>query len=797
MGHGLSLHKVGQLVGVSVVAGVLIAALALPAVGGTGITARNIATSFMNLPADLERPPPPERSTMLDTEGGVIADIYDQNRELVDLEDMAPIAQDAIIAIEDGRFYEHGGFDFQGTFRAALRTIQGQTEGGSSITQQYVKNILIESADSQEELESAREETLDRKIRELRYAASLEQEMSKAEILEGYLNIAYFGDGAYGLESAAQHYFGINAEELDLSQASLLAGIVRYPYQYNPRTNPEPAMDRRQTVLNGMVETEAITEDDAAEIREEEELDLDVSEPDNGCMPATAPFFCDYVVHEIEGDEQFGEDAAERARWLRTAGLEIHTTLHPDMQESAQEAVDSWVPRENESGKVAAEVLVEPGTGEIRAMAQSRNFGPDEGNQGETSINFTAGYDHGGSTGFQPGSTFKPVALAAALDQGMGFGTAFNAPGSTTVSGQVNCNGGRLPEWTMSNAGDSDAGRLDMVGGTQESSNTYFAQLQAQAGLCETIEMAETLGLERGDGTSFDNPNTQANNSFTLGSEEVAPIDLANTYATFASGGELCEPLPFTRIEDNQSDNTIELNSDCEQVIDSEVADGVSHLLQQTFDGGTADGLGIGRPVAGKTGTTDGGAAAWFAGFTPNLAGTVFVGDPRGPQQYPLRNVTLGDRTYGFVYGATIPGPIWQDTFQGAVEHIPEEDFPGPPSQFQSGGGDTTPASHNDSDSDNGGVPDVTGQPEQAAVSALEDAGYTASVADNPISSTESAGSVAAVNPNPGTTLPDGATVNVFLSAQDDSAASSAIPGDPIATLPTTQRDAASAAESR
>ncbi|MDS1270002.1 penicillin-binding protein [Lipingzhangella sp. LS1_29] len=732
------------------------------------------------MPADLETPPPPERSTMLDTEGGVIADIYDQNRELIDLEDMAPIAQDAMIAIEDNRFYEHGGFDFQGTFRAALRTLQGQTEGGSSITQQYVKNILIESAESQEELEAAREETLDRKIRELRYAASLEQDMTKDEILEGYLNIAYFGDGAYGLESAAQHYFGVSADELDLSQSSLLAGIVRYPYQYNPRTNPEQAMDRRQTVLNGMVDAEMITEEEADEVRAEEELDLDVSEPDNGCMPATAPFFCDYIVREIEQNEEFGEDAAERARWLRTAGLEIHTTLHPDMQQAAQDAVDSWVPRDNESRKVAAQVLIEPGTGEIRAMAQSRDYGPDESNLGETSINFMADYDHGGSTGFQPGSTFKPITLAAALDQGMGFGTSYDSPGSTTVSGQVNCNGGRLPSWTMSNAGDSDAGRLDMVGGTQQSSNTYFAQLQADVGLCETIEMAETLGLQRGDGTSFDNPNTQANNSFTLGSEEISPMGLANAYATFASGGELCEPLPFTRIEDNQSDTTIELESDCEQVIDSDVADGVSYLLQQTFSGGTADGLEIGRPAAGKTGTTDGGAAAWFAGYTPNLAGTVFVGDPRGPQNYPLRNITLGGRHYSFVYGATIPGPIWQETFQESVQHIPNEDFPAAPSQYRSGGGNATQASQQ-----SGGVPDVVGQSEQAAVSTLEEAGYTVNVSDNPIRSEEAAGSVAAVNPNPGTALPSGATVNVFLSADDNTDATSAIPGDPISLQPT------------
>ncbi|HLU99491.1 MAG TPA: biosynthetic peptidoglycan transglycosylase, partial [Thermobifida alba] len=216
------LQKLGQLFGVSVAAGVLVAALVAPVLGGIGITARNVATGFLNMPSELETPPPPQRSIIYDAEGGVIAEVYDQNRELVELDQIAPIMQEAIIAIEDSRFYEHGGLDIMGTFRAALRTIAGRTQGGSSITQQYVKNVLIESATSQAEQEEARETTLGRKVRELRYAIALEQRMSKDEILEGYLNIAYFGDGAYGAESAAQHFFSVSASELTLGQAATL-----------------------------------------------------------------------------------------------------------------------------------------------------------------------------------------------------------------------------------------------------------------------------------------------------------------------------------------------------------------------------------------------------------------------------------------------------------------------------------------------------------------------------------------------------------------------------------------------
>ncbi|MFC4564022.1 penicillin-binding protein [Nocardiopsis mangrovi] len=773
------LQKISQLLGVGIVAGVLVAALALPAVGGLGITARNVATGFLNMPSELETPPPPQRSEILDRDGEVIAEIYDQNRELVDLDDMSPVMQEAIIAIEDARFYEHGGIDISGTFRAALRTLSGSTQGGSSLTQQYVKNVLVESATTQAEQEEARETTISRKVRELRYAVTLEQRMSKDEILEGYLNIAYFGDGAYGVESAARHYFGIGADELNLEQSAALAGAVRYPYLYNLRLNPEDGTERRDIVLDRMVDVGAVTADEAEEAKATE-LELDVSNPSNGCMPSDQPFFCDYVVQEIEKNDQFGEDETERARWLRTAGLQIHTTLDADMQSAAQDAVDKWVPRTNESRKVAAEVLIEPGTGEIRGMVQSRNYGPDESRLGETSINFATDSERGGSTGFQAGSTFKAFTLAAALEQGLGFGTSFSSANSTTVTGQRNCDGAPLAPWPVSNAGDTKgSGSNNMISGTKGSVNTYFALLQKRVGLCDVIEMSEKLGVHRADGESFDNERTQGNNSFTLGSEEVSPMTVANAYATFASGGVYCEPQAITKIEDRQSGRTIEIDSECERAIDEDVAAGVSYLLQQTFRGGTTNGLGIGRPAAAKTGTTDGSASAWLAGYTPNLASAVFVGDPRGPQNYPLRNVTIGDRHYGEVFGATIPGPIWQETMRAAVAELDEEDFPGAPSRFGSTSGsprdnDTRPASNE------AGVPDVIGMSQDSAVSMLEEAGFRVSVSGTRVRSSEPGDTVAAVNPDPGTPLAEGATVNVFLSNGTGSDRTTSVPDDGV-----------------
>ncbi|GAB2514168.1 penicillin-binding protein [Nocardiopsis aegyptia] len=761
------LQRISQLVVVGAIAGLLVAALALPAIGGLGITARNVASGFLDMPGNLETPPPPQRSTIYDSEGGVIAEIFDQNRELVEIEDVSPVMIDAIMAIEDANFYEHGGLDVAGTLRAAVRTLGGNTQGASSITQQYVKNVQIEAATSQEELDEAREETIARKIRELRYAIALEQRMSKDEILEGYLNIAYFSDGAYGVESAAQHFFQVPASELELHQAATIAGLVRYPYLYNPRFFPEQTIERRNVVLDRMVATGAITEAEAAEAKTED-MDLELDTPPNGCVPSDQPFFCDYVVQEIEQDEAFGPSETERARWLRTAGLEIHTTLDPQTQESGQDAVDKWVPRQNESRKVAAEVIIEPGTGQILGMVQSRNYGPDESKLGETSINFATDADRGGSSGFQAGSTFKAITLATALDKGMPYSTSFPSPASVSVSGQRSCNGGTLSTWTPSNAGDSNEGVHNMVSGTKASSNTFFAQLQRRAGICDVMQMAERLGLKRADGTLFtENPNSLANSSFTLGSEEVSPLRVANAYATFASGGIYCEPQAITRIEDRQAGTTIEMEPECERAIDEDVAHGVTYLLSQTFNGGTTTGLGIGRPAFAKTGTTDGSAAAWFAGGTPTMASAVFVGDPRGPQQYPLRNVTIGDRYYGVVYGATIPGPIWQETMRGAHEGLETENLPSSPSKFGSTSAPRQPRPTDDASpaSDPGGVPNVIGQPEAAAVAALESAGYTVNVSGTPIRSAEPEGTVAAVNPDPGTRLPEGATVNVFLSS--------------------------------
>lgn len=672
-----ALFTLVQLLGVSVLTGVIVAAIGLPGIGGAGVTARNAAQDFENLPSDLKTPPLPERSVIYASDGKTkLAQFYYQNRVSVPLSKIAPVMQKAIVAIEDSRFYKHGGIDLKGTARALVNDTSGGTgrQGGSTLTQQYVKNVLITSATTKEEQQKAQAPNIGRKLQELRYALTVEKKYSKSEILNRYLNIAYFGDGAYGVEAAARHYFDTSAKDLTLKQAATLAGTVENPYAYAPTLNPKEATHRRNTVLFRMRQLKEITPAQEQTLSKQG-LGLHKTKVANGCQASSAPFFCDYVIKEIQSNPAFGKTPKERTRLLLNGGLKIKTTLNSHAQEAAQRAVDHNVPRKDPSHKAAAEAMVEPGTGKIRAMAVDRDFGADA--TGRTTVNFAADADHGGSHGFQPGSTMKAFTLVAALRKGMGFGTGFHSPAHTTVTGYTNCDGQDAGPWDVRNAGDSEAGNFDMRQGTAQSVNTYFAQLEKKAGLCNTVKAAKDLGIHRADGKDLS--ETPA---FTLGANEISPVTLASAYAGLAARGKYCKPIALDSITDSTGRDLQMPSADCEQTVSKDVADGVNYLLQFPFKGGTAKGLSIGRQAAGKTGTTDRSTYAWFAGYTPNLASAVMVGDPRGGEQHPMLGVTIGGRYFSQVFGADIAGPIWQQSMEGALSGMPVESFSSPPSRF-------------------------------------------------------------------------------------------------------------------
>lgn len=666
-------RPIALLAAIGGIAGVLVAGTLLPALAVVGIVTNGGSTRFQSIPSQLTRPPLPQQTVLLASDGSVLATLFYQDRIEVKPDQIAPVMKDAIIAIEDSRFYQHQGFDLRGTLRAILSTVSGaQVQGGSTITQQYVKNILIASAKDDAGVAAATARTPARKLQEMRYALAVERVLTKSEILAGYLNIAYFGAGAYGVESASRRYFSKSAFELNLAEASLLAGLVQQPYGYDPLRFPEAAAGRRSVVLNRMAELGYITSEQA-QTTAAEPLDeiLSPSDHSNGCTSAVAPFFCDYVVQVLRSSPAFGETVAERDALLRQGGLTITTTIDLKAQKAAQKAVNKYIPPTDPSQKAAAITMIKPGTGDVLVMAQNRLWGTE--GAGNTTYNYNVERAMGGTIGMQSGSTMKAFVLAAAIEQGLPSNEKIKAPPSKTFKGFTNCtNGDVFPPYTAGNS--TRSGKFNMREGTAYSVNTYFVELELRTGICRPAEIAESMGVRLGSG----DPLARVP-SFVLGANEVTPMMMANAYATFAAHGLYCEPRVITAAVNRNGESLPIGIPTCNQVIDREVADGVTEMLRGVIDGPlpgrTGGRMALGRPAAGKTGTTNDHAAVWFAGFTPDLAAAVWVGDPRGGFKYPMQDVTIDGIYYEQVYGSTMPGPIWQAAMLKALASIPPRAF--------------------------------------------------------------------------------------------------------------------------
>ncbi|GAA5076458.1 membrane peptidoglycan carboxypeptidase [Thermocatellispora tengchongensis] len=658
-----------RLIAAGGVAGVLIAAVALPAVGGAGMGVKSATEALELTPEELDEPPLPEVTKLLDSSGKQFAKFYFENRESVKLEDVAPVMRDAIVAIEDFRFYEHGPLDIEGTIRALAKnlTTGGVTQGGSSITQQYVKQVLINKAETEEERLAATATTLSRKLTELRYAMAIEKKYSKDEILERYLNISYFGAGAHGIQTAAKRFFDKPASKLTLPEAATLAGAVQNPSRTDPNVSKESRellLDRRNVVLDRMFEIGKITKQQLDEAKAAKLGWKDIEVP-GGCEESKYPYFCLYVQNEILTNSAFGKTAKDRLKLLQEGGLTIKTTLDTDMQKASEKAIKRYVHTTDKP--VASQAMVVPGTGEIRALAASRKFGGDK-KKNEISYNLPADAQHGGGAGFQAGSTFKVFTLVAALDEGMKVDDGIVAPDAYSApapSSFRNCDGDRVgePSHTVHNSSEGGGGFKSLKTGTWGSVNTFFMALEQKVGLCDTVTMAKKLGIKRADGRKLKEFET-----FTLGINEMDPITVSAAYATLGARGTYCRPIAITQVTDRYGKAT-EYEPKCKQVLDEEVADAASHILSGVFTKGTMSGVGgIGRDAAGKTGTTDNYTAAWFAGYTPDLASAVSIGDPRGAFGNDLIGVTIGGRSYGYVYGASIAGPIWKYSMIDALK---------------------------------------------------------------------------------------------------------------------------------
>ncbi|MBW5253475.1 MULTISPECIES: transglycosylase domain-containing protein [Streptomyces] len=669
-GGGLTTtQQAAKFLGVAALSGVVLAGIALPAAGALGLAAKGTVDGFDEIPANLKTPPLSQRTTILDNQGGQIATVYSRDRTVVPLTKISPYMQKAIIAIEDARFYEHGAVDLKGILRAMNRNVQagGTAQGASTLTQQYVKNVFVEEAgDDPTKVAQATQQTLGRKVQELKYAIQVEEELGKKKILENYLNITFFGQQAYGVEAASQRYFSKPAKDLKLEEAAMLAGIVQSPSRYDPVNDKEEATKRRNTVIQRMADVKDISQEEADKAKAAP-IKLKVKRPKNGCITAVSGsgFFCDYVRQIVTSDPAFGKTAKDRAKLWATGGLTIKTTLDPRSQAASNEAATSRV---NETDKVAASVVqVQPGTGQILAMAQSRPYGLDAAKH-QTVLNLSVDHEMGGSyAGFQVGSTFKPITAAAALEKGISPAQSFTTPHEISLPGESfrTCDNQPADDkpWEVGNELETEKGMFDMTSALGKSINTYFAKLEQKTGLCETLAMAKKVGYNRGD----NKPLWQVANT-TLGGQESTPLAMASVYATFANRGTYCSPIAVLSVTKPDGKQIDVPKSTCDRAMSEHTADTINQMLKGVVADGTGQSAGLSdRDNAGKTGTTDERINAWFVGYTPNLSTAVWVGSD-GARQIPMSNITIGGQYYEDVCGGCLPGPIWKTAMTGSLD---------------------------------------------------------------------------------------------------------------------------------
>jgi membrane peptidoglycan carboxypeptidase len=631
---------IAKLAGTIVLAGALFAGVLFPWIGGSGLVARNSASLLDALPSALTDRVPAGNTKVLAADGSVITEFYSNDRTPVTSDQIADVMKQAQVDIEDSRFYEHNGLDVQGTLRALVTNVAAGSvrEGGSTLTQQLVKQTLLQTAQTPEERQAATEESVGRKLREARYALALEEKYSKDEILTRYLNIVYFGEGAYGIQSAAQRYFSVNAADLTLPQAAMLAGLVQSPSGDDPIANPDNATKRRDEVLRRM---HSLGHIDDQQYNDAIATPVQVApgqSPPNGCIDAPiGGFFCAYVHDYLNFTLGLSDQEIENG------GYTIRTTLRPDLQTSADQAVLQQAPMGDPLA--AMFTAVEPGTGHVLAMADNRRYGCSDPDCESVVLNTVAG---AGS-----GSTYKVFTAAAALEAGFGSNYTIHAPQPYTSKVYKKNGGTRGAPYVVSNDNANYAATYNMTTGLTASANTYFVALEDALGSVEKpVQTAKAMGLH------FDHPQQLAdcNNkcddwgqyvidnelgSFTLGPTPTSPLDLASAYSTVAASGTQCDPTPITDVLDGNGKpatkddgSPLYAGDSCHpNAIPAGVADTLANMMLNVVQDGTGRSAAVpGHDIAGKTGTIQGDNSATFVGITPQYAVSVMYYNPKAQQ---------------------------------------------------------------------------------------------------------------------------------------------------------------------
>lgn len=637
-------------------------------------------------------------------DGILLANLYLENRQIVDLEDISPHLLDAVVAVEDERFYQHNGVDFIGLIRAVItNAATGRREGASTLTQQFIRNTIL--------AEERFEISLKRKAREAYLALELERQHSKEEILAMYLNTVYYGEGAYGAEAAALTFFNKHASELTIAEAALLAGLPQAPSRLTPYENPDGAVGRRNWVLSKMYEQGYITAEEY-EAGKVEELDIERSQELDEQGIYQAPYFVAHVKKLLQ--DEYGTSLVFQG------GLTVYTTLDTKMQTYAEEASRNILDRPDDPDN--ALVAIEPSTGYIKALVGGRDWSTNK-------FNFATQAKR------QPGSSFKVFTLVTALEEGMPPRRMLDSASPATIP-----TGGR--PWIVGNAeGGGGRGYITLQAATVGSVNTAFARLIAEIGAEKVALTARRMGIES---------EIQPFLSITLGSQEVTPLEMASAFGTLAADGRHYPPIAITKILDSSGEVVFEAEPVGEQVITHNIAYAATQIMKGVITGGTARRANIGRPAAGKTGTTQDYRDAWFVGYTPDLACSVWMGYT--PEK-PMRSVH-GRR----VFGGTFPAEIWHDFMIKALADTPSRDFnPAPPPKY---------TWKDEWDIPEEEVPSLIGLTQDAAIKRLADLGFEEYEFRTTYSDTIAKGLVAGQYPAAGSKVDPNQTVIIMAISQ-------------------------------